>query len=689
MSEPKPKFQKKDVPLDQGPLAIASGAWDNLTNGQGVSGLVSQDGTAVGAVNEGVGLALRPTAGGSPPAVSVTQGPGKPAVADTDNGWAPDKVDPGTPGDFGADDAGALKVAKDLNFERPLGPAGGAAAWFRNQGYSYAPVGGEEAYKKAFVDDPAASDTAQRDLASTKAQHSSAVADFYKAQTERDTQAAADIKQRTLEDQQNMAARQQKLDEATQFYTNDLQDQGKFWTNPGNIVSAIAFSMMPIFSNDPTIGAKLINQAIDRDMANRQHAAQGTLGALQSNLAGYHKIAGDRQAGDLLARAEAHRIAAQEIARIGAQFEGPLAQKQMAANIADQMQRRDVAQMEFYKQNVHVDAKQMDPRLHAASYQGPGGYKKGIPLGGAPTDSQADASGTSHLGTIQGTPTTADTSGKLTPTTKAIINAGGLNGVAKGQKAGVVKQDELEESVRSAIMAKAISQGLNPDKYFETKMGEARKELAPFSAAISANAGARVMTANLMTKMAIIEKLEKENGKDPSSFISWSEKNLPRSAVTQYRQIFGTDPSQAKNRSEEFAAWRQTQVQALERQLAGVINLHIRELSGGAVSDQEKGRVDVEISPQSSWRDQVGFLNDKSKQLQAFVDAQSGALSPVAMIYYRHASNGGKFNNLLRPGQPGPAQAQAEPLTGQMSAPMSVQPPEGPNMSQGPIGAQR
>ncbi len=559
------------------------------------------------------------------------------------------------------------RLARELSFSSGgVGPTG-PAPFYEKEGESYAAVGGKGLYDETFnqkTGGPARQAQARRDLADVQGERSGALAKFYAEQTERDTRAAAVMKQKAAEDQANIQARQQKLDEATQFYTNDLADQGKFWTNPGNIVSAIAFSMMPIFSNDPTIGAKLINQAIDRDMANRQHAAQGTLGALQSNLAGYHKIAGDRQAGDLLAQAEAHRIAAQEIARIGAQFEGPMAQKQMAANIADQQQRRDIAQMEFWKHNNHIEAAKEDPRLTAARARGPGGFQTGVAhLGGQTPETggpQATAV-TGGLGTT-GIPSTAG--GNMSPTAKALVKAGGLNGLSKGLSTGAIKGSEAEEGMRTWLFNQAVAAHKDPDTYAQAAFAQADKELAPMAERMGANAASRQKISELQSRMHAIEALANAKGKDPNDFVPLARKlGVPPFLMEKYDVIVRGDPHAAKNKAAELEQWRMQAVAHFQQDFAGVINQARHELYGGAVSAGEQKSFGSEIRADMPWNDQVNYLNGRSKGLQAFVDSQAAAITnPVARVTYQVSSAGsGKFNQLPRAAVSGPASQQPAP----------------------------
>lgn len=567
------------------------------------------------------------------------------------------------------------RLARELNFGSGFGGPTGPADFYEREGESFNAVGGKKLYDETFdqqTGGPARQAAARRDLADTQSQRANTVAEFYKAQTERDTQAAAEFKQRAQADQVNLAARQQKLDEATQFYTNDLADQGKFWTNPGNIVSAIAFSLMPIFSNDPTIGANLINRAIDRDMANRQHAAQGTLGALQSNLSGYHKIASDRQAGDLLARAEAHRIAAQEIARIGAQFEGPIAQKQMAVAIEDQQERQRATQMEAHKAMVHIEANKRAIGLHnARDIGGESGYR---PYGSNVTP--GGPSGNAVQGSIGGTPTTASQERFSSPQAAArshIAVKGGPSAVLSAAERGELRDKDLENAVKASMYAEGrrLHPHDPPDTAFQKVYGEARKELAGFNVEYVKKAPTRSMVSNLRTRMDIIERSERGEGKDPEAFISFARANWPQGLYQQYTKLMSGDPSQG-NKAEQRAALRKQAVDQFLGEFQTVINQNTHDMAGGSQTSMELANLAKEVSGLSTWKERRNYLARKDLALQSEVNALKTGLSPGAAVLLRLRTDTGRVNTpMQRKGQPEPAQKPAPVLEGQYNAPMS------------------
>lgn len=644
----------KDVTLDQG---LGAAARQFITNANG--------GTNPDHLAEGAATAFGPGAGQWVKDARASAG-----AAPAASGELTDHLDPGAPGDNTAQLADDQTTAAELEFRRPLNASAQANAFFEKEGYSKAPVGGPQLYDEAFTHAPGREKRAREELSQLQSDKAKRLADFYGQQSEQDVQAAAAAKAQAAEDQENFRQRQAKLDEAAQYYTNDLQDQGKFWQNPGNIVKAIAFSLMPIFSGDPTTGIRLINQEIDRDMANRQHAAAQTLGALRSNLDGYHKIAGDRQAGDLLARAEAHRIAAQQIQQIALNFDSPIAKKQAEMMQADQEKRYAAAQMEFYKANVHISPSRMDPALHAARYSGEGGYREGI----AP---YSGASPSAVQGSIQGTPSTASTS-PLPPVVSAVIRTSGATGLNKAVDKGMVPEKSMQDAVKAAMYREghALYPNEPPDQAFVKVLRAADEELKPFSVEISKNAASRRTISALQTKMAVIEALERGEGRDPGAFVGWARKNMPSSWVTQYDQLIERDPNKAANKAEERAIMRRNAIISFEAQLQSALNQNAHDLNGGTQSEGEMQRTEKEVSQLKGWKEQRDFLQRKSVELQAKVNDSKLMLTPAGKTLYRLRSMGGQMNTALpRQGQPGPAKPPAPALEGQVSGGRSAMPP--------------
>ncbi len=407
---------------------------------------------------------------------------------------------------------------------------------------------------------------------------------------------------------------------------------------------------MPIFSNDPTVGVKLINQAVDRDMANRQHAAQGTLGALTSNLSGYQKIAGDRQAGDLLARAEAHRIAAQEIERISLRFESPIAKKQAQIQIADQQTRAAAAQMEFNKVYIAQQAQVMTPQMEAAQARGANGYRKGtMPYGGP--GPQVDPNGAVPRGVgagVNGTigdkgeiPTTANAK-KVSPVAMALGNSGGATAIANGVMRGKVADEDGVEAMRAFYTRQGVSLfGSNGPKiqaHWYEQQDKAHKELASAAEPLHADMEAFSTITRLQNRMNLIEALATKNTKDPNDFVPWAIKSglMPGSLQTQYRVLSGGDPRLAANKAEQLEKWRQHAVDQYQQELAAAINQNRHRLSGGAVTPSEAGFLEAEINSKMPWMEQKNWLAGRSAAIQTSIDASAMKVaSPLGKVLYR------------------------------------------------------
>ncbi len=607
---------------------------------------------AAQAVDGAIGSALSPT---SPAPVTAASdvSMGNPFGGGSVGKALNPSLGPGTVDFIGASDAGGGGSRVDAD-ERNLAnsewldtfgakpAAKQAAAYYEPEGETYSRVGGKGIYDEAFTNAKGRREDALRDQTKLEGQKSDAVSEFYGQQAERDKTQAATVKFKAEQDAQQIAVRQRKLDEATQFYTNDLADQNKFWTNPGNIISAIAFSLMPIFSNDPAVGAKLINQAVNQDMANRQHAAQGTLGALQSNLAGYHKIAGDRQAGDLLAQAEMHRMAAQEIARVALKFESPISKAKAEAMIEDQNMRHAAAQMEFYKANVHTDPTRMDPALHNARAKGPDGWHQ---LGGAQAPAAGGPTGNAVQGSVNGSASTANMTGKLSPAAQAITKAGGAKGVLAANDRGVIPDDQVKAATVANMRAVgAMYKPNNPELGFQEEVAKAQKELVPFSVELAKNAAARHTISTLSQTMDRIARSEAGAGKDVEDFVSWTQKNMPTSWKNQYEAWTAKTPTSGMSPAEVNALSRRVAVSAFQHDFKAALNVHAHELYGGAQSDNELANMRAQISELSTWKQMKAFIDDKDRAQNAFVNANKVGLSPGAQLMYRIHSRGEKMD---------------------------------------------
>lgn len=268
--------------------------------------------------------------------------------------------------DNSADATNAELGLKNLlipSFQQPQGPV------VQDAGEDYASLGGpggKAAFNKAFVEQPQAIASAIEQGAQAQQEEAKAKTEAIAKEQERVSSANAVIKERQLARQQEIQARDQDIQRKVQFYTNDLADTGKFWRNPGNIVAAMGAALMTLASDDHAIGYKLINNAIQQDLAQRQKLADMHLGELRSNLGAYRQIAGDEFQGDLLAEAEAKRVAAMELERIGAQYSGPKAKAAAAAIQQKLLSDYQQMMMQWYATRVYQQAQIINPALKAA-----------------------------------------------------------------------------------------------------------------------------------------------------------------------------------------------------------------------------------------------------------------------------------------------------------------------------------
>lgn len=596
-----------------------------------------------------------------------------PTAAPTNEPSADPAYSPGGGTDMRANDGANQGIVADAELEKFLldqGPVPRAAPdFFRPNGGDYSSIGGEEGkaqFQKTFAERPEKIAEAHEATQKAIGERSDALGKFYDEQSQRDAQMAAATQQRRATDQAETEMRQQKLDKATQYYSDDLANQGKFWTNPGNIVSAIAYSLLPIFSNDPAIGAKLINQAVEQDMANRQHAASQTLGALRSNLDGYHKIAGDRQAGDLLAQSEAHRLAANEVQRISQKFESPISKNNAEALFQSQMMQADTLKMEFFNKYINQPVRKMAPGEFAARGKGYDGAFSAYGAGGPQAPGGGLPTGSGVSGTIGGTASAASPEGNnrgfsaaVKPATIAAINASPKPMEATSR---AIIEGRIPGGADSAIAAKqamlkhayAMSGG-HPEKVQENMaklISSAREELKG-STDLQKVAGQSATVSNLQTRLDIIRRSEVQFGRDPAGFLNSARAYMPSAWVQKYEDMQATRGSSPVNKAQELAKMHEESAATLRQEIAHLVNSYTLKYSGSAVSEGDAARMAKVISEDKSLGAASNWIRLQSTELEAERRASLSRLSPVAQLFYR-ANNGMSSQPLPTPGMQEP-----------------------------------
>ena len=559
-------------------------------------------------------------------------------------------------------------IATQIAFENSLTGSGEAPKappdFYKQQGTDYSSLGAERGksdYESSLIDAPKRMQDAIVETEQTKEQRAAAVGQLYDQEAQRSAHVAAARQHRREADALALQGRQDKLDKATQFYTDDLADQGKFWTNPGNIISAIAFSLMPMFGGDPQGGAKLINQAIDRDMSARQHAAEGTLGALRSNLAGYHKLTEDRQAGDLLADSEARRVAANEVARISQKFESPLSQASAKAAIADLQQRSGMARMEAFRAWVNSPAQKMAQQLHDARAKGFDGAYQSM--------NQVSAS---TKGNIAGSPTVAQTTGNSggtvggfsSPAIAAVANAAPQAAVKAVLDGRIKGSSDIAEMLRRQIEAEAnTAAAKGPEAVRQKKFEIVQRYRAEGekNEALTKVAPRLASTSDIQSKIDLIERSETARGADAGKFLDSARNYMPSGWVDRYEKYkMRTAGSVTPGSAEEYEQLKSSARQMFRQQVNAEVNGYIHANAGGAVSKDEAERMSTVVSQDSSLPEIKAFIHNQSIVAKKEESAALSKLSPTAAMMYLLRMGAGRNYQVNSEGRPPPVSGPGE-----------------------------
>jgi hypothetical protein len=164
----------------------------------------------------------------------------------------------------------------------------------------------------------------------------------------------------------------EKVKSRAEAAANFQVSTGKFWKNPYNVMNAIALGFMPLFTNDATSGIKLINEAVDRDIAEqmREHeklkagekASKTTLGLISD------QFKDDVAARDYLT-GKSYEVIANQIraatSRMQGQEQRDIGNQLAAAAETQAAQLKNMALERAYRM-AHVQAKAL------AQYERPG-----------------------------------------------------------------------------------------------------------------------------------------------------------------------------------------------------------------------------------------------------------------------------------------------------------------------------
>lgn len=340
-------------------------------------------------------------------------------------------------------------------------------------------------------------------------------------------------------------------------------------------------------------------------------------------------------------------MAANEVARIAQRFESPISKAQAKAAIAELQQRSAVSRMEAFRIWVNSPAQKMSAQLHAARAQGfDGAYgEHGPPANGLNPTAPPGAAGV--RGTINGTPTTANTgsskggkvNGFSSPAIAALANAS----PAAAQKAiieGRIRgSGDVAEMLRRQVAAEASvhahkgPEAVRAAKYeiVMKRADEGRKQapelvtLAPRLATIG----------RLQGTIDIIERSEAARGADPNEFLQSARSYMPADWVDRYEKYkMRTADRAASGSAAEYQQLKAQAKQLFRQQVNAGVNSYIHENAGGAVSEQEALRMKSVISDESGLPEIKAFIHSQSIAAKRMESAGIRKMNPIAQLLY-------------------------------------------------------
>ncbi len=549
----------------------------------------------------------------------------------------------------------ALVQARDLGRDSGGGAIGPTGAPVHGLDYNqYGGKYGKDQVDRTFDEAEGLMQQAAAEGAEAQLGESKALEAHYKKQAESAANNAALILQRKQENAAEEMRRQQELEKQTNVYSQNLADRGAFWRNPGNVIAAIGFALMPFASDDKAIGIKLLNNAIQSDFNQRKAAADSHLGELRSNLSGYRQIARDKEAGDLLAQAESYRIAALEVQRIAAQYQGPKAQASAKAMVADLMNKFGLTKMQAIQRIYTLGVK--DPRIAKAistgSYENlmPGqappvaSYKDGVPVSGGP--------GTGVV--PQGTNKTTGTPGEgqeFMPGAYVARKDGSVHSGSDFEgKFGTASYKNLQSRLKDAgpmthslvsevqTQARRLSGHGPGTEQYKKKYEEIWDDIQEGVRNIAADpilqkeAPKAAALQQIHRDQRAIERVFKGDQAKINDWLGSWKQNFPstRQSWNQFWDNFsGVEPSQKK--AVEQAANRYRNL------LAGNIADYYHEHAGANQADKEIEMLTKVISSGSPWQQQRNHVTNQSVQTAATVKralAAAGKKGPLSKTAY-------------------------------------------------------
>lgn len=566
-------------------------------------------------------------------------------------------------------------------FARAFGGTGLARA-VMPEGENYLPVGGKEGknlFLDSFVTRPA--EIARAVDAGAQAQEDEAgqVQNFYTKEMERQGNENAALKDQFLVRQQEQQARLDELEKQTRFYTNDLADSGRFWKNPQNIVAAIGAALMNLATDDRTLGPKLLNNAINRDLMERRQLADMHLGSMRSNLSVYDKIAGDKVSGDLLASAEAKRVAAMELDRIAAQFKGPKAKAQAAAIKGQLLAESQKQLMQFYAAKIYNAPQFVSPSI-MSSYKAGGMELPGVGYTPFSTSSGAPAA---TPGGVTRSPLPAGSLGGVSSAASATGSTGDTTVLNNGLRVRITPflspQQRAEydrrvpgivsrlEAARKHAIDRIASTSRTPQE-FSSKMEEFERYvengIPDIAKATAPTAVKRAGYQAISQDMRDIEASLEGTGMSPQQFLGSAYVFAPET-VSKISNIYDALIKKNPDEANKYELRKQLlfeKAQRFHQLLAGNINTYFHEKAGTAVNATEMDRIKQYTGNNSSWSRIKNFVENEANQAGREFDNQiQTSNNPIAAMLFELQMGVGRPTGLASKGIPRHEEGSAMP----------------------------
>ncbi len=522
---------------------------------------------------------------------------------------------------------------------------------------------GKKTWKDAYETKPGEIERAVMEGAEAEGQMGQAKADWYRDRQQKEQEELAVLTRNRNERADMVEAQQKHLEAVTQKYSNDLSDRGGFWENPGRIMASFGVALMALGGADPNASLKVVNDAINADFMRRKSLADMHLGELRSNVGQYRALMGDKDLGDRMAYMESKRVAAMELERIGAQFQGPLAKAKAATAVKSLLRDVDVESMKLrLALGVHKEASFQDPRvakeLEAQGKamppgEGPtpykGSWKPGtFPTGTGNKDSfsgsgRAGSEGSASVPLIQMPSEVTRSAGALTPEQSKFLESrvpGSSQAIASTRMTVMrhllAKAHADPYTYQNGMTAAQVSAKLLPKQRaafneanaaYQNELDQDNDKIGqavlPIAGRISAY---RILGKHIGILEMTANQLSKQTG---------TEVTPDMLLETRYKQFFGagnmkrmTEWLAAGDRPTEAHAVQARNLQAalndFQQIMSGNISAWVQKTSGGTVSEGEKERNKQFVDATHSWDSLKGFQRFVSQGAQAEAKAAIG-----------------------------------------------------------------